>query len=161
MNRILFLLLLFLPFTLQAKYIFDETFYIPIEELGFWKRGKQASSENGASLTRYLLANETETGWSKLLNIQFKDRQLVKGNTAEEAMRFEQSLSPQAKSEIILSQPNDITYIRSFPTGESEVVRMVMTKKGLHRAAYIKKGPFEAKERALWSDRLMNGVIGR
>lgn len=161
MKKILIFILLVLPFTLQAKYNFDETLFIPIEQTGTWKKGKEASSDEGSSLTRYLLETETQSNWSKLLTIQFKDRELVKGNTAEEAMSQEQLLSPAVMCVMIRNLPNDVVYERTFPSGEHELVRMVMTKKGLHRAAYLKRSPFEGEERSLWARRLMSGVVGK
>lgn len=161
MKKILTFILLVLPFTVQAEYNFDETLFIPIEQTGLWKKGNEASSDQGSSITRYLLETETQNNWSKLLTIQFKDRELVNGSTAEEAMSHEKSLSPNVTWVLIRNLPNDVVYERSFPSGEHELVRMVMTKKGLHRAAYLKRSSFEENERSLWVGRLMNGVIGK
>ncbi len=160
MKYIPFLLLLVLPFTLQAKYKFDETFFVPIEQTGMWKKGKEKATESGAALTRYILETETQNNWSKLLTIQFKDRHLVQGATALEAMSNEQTLSPNVSWEVVTALPNDVVYTRHFPSGEYELVRMVMTKKGLHRAAFLKRGAFEPSEQAIFIERLKNGVVG-
>lgn len=161
MKKILFSLLFILPFSLSAKYKFDETVFIQLEQSEVWKKAKETSSEQGSCLTRYILDSENEINASKILTIQFKDKQIVQVRTAQEAMAREQQMSPQAQWKIIRSQPNDILYERTFPTGEHEIVRMVMTKKGLHRAAFLKRGPLEEDERASWTQRLMNGVVGR
>ncbi|MCH9627054.1 MAG: hypothetical protein S4CHLAM2_06880 [Chlamydiales bacterium] len=161
MKKILLLAVLAFPLTLQAKYKFDETVFIPIEETGSWKVGKQTASEQGASLTRFVLESETESDWSKLITIQFKDRQLIQGKTAEEAMNQEQALSPLASIHVLKRLPNDVTYERTFPAGEHEIVRMVMTKKGLHRVACLKKGSFEHSEQKQWIECLTSGVVGR
>jgi len=160
MKKVIVLLLLILPFTLQAKYKFDETLFIPIEQTGVWKKGKQTSSEDGASLTRFMLESETQKNWSKLITIQFKDRHLIQGSSAEEAMMNEQRLSPLGTWALIKNQPNDVIYERAFPAGEHELVRMIMTQKGLHRVAYLKQGPFDVSERSQWVGRLMNSVVG-
>lgn len=160
MRKILVLVLLVLPFTLQAKYKFDETLFIPMEQTDVWKKMKESSTENGYCMTRFVHGDKTETNWTELLTIQFKDHQLIQGATAEEAMANEQKMSPLAKWNLIRSYPNDVIYERSFPEGEHELVRMVMTKKGLHRAAYLKRGSFEENEREIWINRLRNGVVG-
>lgn len=161
MKKILILLLLIIPFTLQAKYKFDETFFIPLEQKDAWKKAKESATQDGYCLTRFVHGDKTEGNWTELLTIQFRDRNLIQGMTAQEAMANEQKMSPLAKWQLIKSDPNDVIYERSFPGGEHELVRMVMTKKGLHRAAYLKRGAFEESERSAWIDRLMSGVIGR
>ncbi len=158
MNKIATLLLLLMPFTAQAKYNFNETLFIPIEQTSIWQKSKQSATEEGTSITRFVQGAAN----SELLTIQFKDRELVQGRTAEEAMKYEQSLSPLADWVVIKSLPNDIIYERTFPSGEHELVRMVMTKKGLHRAAFLKRGsPIATNQRSDWLERLSGGVIGR
>ena len=161
MKKYVFILLLLItPLVLQAKYKFDETIFIPLEQSSEWKLGKQDVSKDGICVTQYVLAYENASNWSKLLTIHFKDHAHVKSETAREAMKQEHQMSPMATIELITNQPNDITYERTFPSGEREIVRMVMTKKGLHRAAYLKKGPLNDSERQFWVNRLQSGVIG-
>ncbi|MCC5832479.1 MAG: hypothetical protein JJU12_05480 [Chlamydiales bacterium] len=160
MRKILVLILLVLPFTLQAKYKFDETFFIPLEQTDAWKKMKESCDQEGYCMTRFVHGEGTESNWSELLTIQFKDRHLIEGATAEEAMANEQRLSPLAKWRLIRNYPNDVIYERSFPLGEHELVRMVMTEKGLHRAAYLKRGAFDETERRTWIECLTSGVVG-
>lgn len=155
-------LLCITPWGLEAKYRFDETVFIPLPNHipQKWKIERQNAQDTGASVTHYLLESETAQNWTQLLNIQFKDRQLMMSRSAEEAMKEEASQSIGVNCTIHSKNPNDLIYERAFPSGEHEVVRMIMTKKGLHRAAYVKRGPFLESERIQWIDRLSKGVIG-
>lgn len=157
------LFFLLLPFYLHAaKYKFDETIHIPFnnQELQLWKVGYQNANDTGASSRRYIPSEESMEHWTKLLNIQFKDRNLLQITSAVEAMASEASQSKGVSYKIYSQTPNDLIYERSFPSGEHEIVRMIMTKKGLHRAAYVKKGPFDESERNQWVSKLSNGMIG-
>ncbi|MFZ0566056.1 MAG: hypothetical protein WAM28_07720 [Chlamydiales bacterium] len=148
---------------LQAQYQFDETVFIPLKEgeLEQWKIEHQQTTQNGISSTRYIPSSETTNNWTKLLNIKFHDRSLLHVNTALEAMQQEQTSSPRVLCSVLNQHPNDLTYERAFPTGEHELVRMIMTKKGLHRISYVKRGPFDQEERNYWLDRLMSSVVGK
>lgn len=152
-----------LPIGLQAKYQYSETVFVPLpeKEIESWILGYQNVKENGLAITRYVLQTEEGKDWTKILNIHFKDKQHTTATTALEAMEQERILSPDAQSRLISHNINDCLYERSFPTGEHEIVRMIMTKKGLHRIAYIKRGNFDEKEKRDWISRLMSGVVGQ
>lgn len=169
----LFFALLIAPLGLQAKeqtkeqsknkYRFAETVYVPLPQnaLHKWKLGFQkADEEKGSAVTRYILETETTKEWSQLLNIQFKDKSLVKVESAEAAMRAEADKSRVVNHKVHSQNPHDVLYERQFPTGEHEIVRMIMTKKGLHRVAFVKKGPITKEERTQWVERLSKGMIG-
>lgn len=148
--------------SLEAKYRFDETVFIPLPNHipHQWKIERQTTQDKGASVTHYLLESETDQNWTQLINIQFKDRQLMTSRSAEEAMQEEASQSIGVNCYIHSKNPNDLIYERTFPSGEHEVVRMIMTKKGLHRAGYVKRGSLSESERSQWIERLSTGVIG-
>ena len=161
-NNLLFLLC-FLSLPLHAQYSFDETIFIPLqeEELRDWKMEYQKATDDGTCTTRYIPRSETTPHWSKLLNIQFKDRSLIQVSTALEALEQERKSSPEVFCRVLNQHPNDLTYERSFPTGEHELTRMIMTKKGLHRISFVKRQPFEEDEKNYWLDHLMRSVIGK
>lgn len=159
----LVLMLLITPLGLQAKYHFGETVYMPLPQniLHKWTMGFQkADEEKGSAVTRYILETESNKDWSQLINIQFKDKKLVKATSATEAMQQEASKSRVVSQKVHSQNPDDVLYERDFPTGEHEIVRMIMTKKGLHRVAYVKKGPITKEERTLWVERLAMGKVG-
>jgi hypothetical protein len=57
---------------------------------------------------------------------------------------------------------NDLTFEKIFPTGMHELVRMIMTDKGLHRIGYVKRdGPFTELDRSQWMSRLAQGTVGK
>ena len=161
MIKSLILFLFLAPFTVGAAYNFDETVSLPLEHSEMWKRGRQASQENGFCLTHYQLKDESENQWSKLITIHFKDLSLVKGASAQEAMVEEQQKSPTVKCTWVQHAPDDLIYERSFPLGERELVRLIKTDKGIHRIAYVKKGPWEENERSAWTERLKKAKIQR
>jgi hypothetical protein len=147
----------------KSKYHFEETVYVPLPQslMHKWKLGIQkADEEKGASVTRYILESETMENWSQLLNIQFKDKELVKAKSAESAMEIEVSKSQHVNYKVLSHNPHDVLYEREFPTGEHEIVRMILTKKGLHRVAYVKRGPLTQEERSQWIGRLSKGMLG-
>lgn len=146
----------------RRKYVFeDETLLRHLKQFEARILGYQNVKENGLATTRYILEAEEGKNWTKILNIHFKDKQHITATSALEAMEQERVLSPDAKSLLITQTINDCLYERSFPTGEHEIVRMIMTKKGLHRVAYIKRGSFDESERRDWIARLMSGVVGQ
>lgn len=166
MKKVLFFLIsltAFFPAITEAKYQFNETIFmqLPTQEKDVWVVGHQDNKENGLSVTRYMLQSELGQNWTKMLNINFKDKQHISASTALEAVEQERVLSPEAQSRILSQHINDLVYERSFPTGEHEIVRMIMTKKGLHRVAYIKRSSIDQQERTEWMRRLMSGVIGQ
>jgi hypothetical protein len=148
----------------EAKYIFEETVYVPLPEarLNKWVRGTEKADVNkGIAVTRYILETETMKNWTQMLNIQFKDKKHVQVESAEAAMKEEASKSNSlVKLKVLSKNPHDILFERDFPTGEHELARMIMTKKGLHRIAYIKRGPLSDEERTQWVDRLSQGMLG-
>ncbi len=147
----------------EAKYIFEETVYVPLPQnaLNKWKLGLQKADEKkGSTVTRYFLESETENNWTQLINIQFKDTKLVKLDSAESAMQEESAKSQVVNQKVHFQNPHDVLYEREFPTGEHEIVRLIMTKKGLHRVAYVKKGPMTKEERIAWVQILSKGMIG-
>ena len=147
----------------EAKYIFEETVYIPLPQDGLkkWKLGLQKADEKkGSAVTRYFLESESASNWTQLINIQFKDTKLVKHGSAESAMQDEASKSQVVNQKVHFQNPHDVLYERAFPTGEHEIVRLIMTKKGLHRVAYVKKGPLTKEERVAWVQLLSKGMIG-
>lgn len=148
--------------SLYAKYNFEETVYVPLptDMVEKWTLGYQNADEKGTAVTRYVLESESVGSWSQLLNIQFKDKELVKATSAADSMKQEAARSTLATYKIYSENPHDILYERDFPSGEHEIVRMIMTKKGLHRVAFIKKGAITEAERTLWIDRLSRGMIG-
>lgn len=149
--------------SLQAQYQYDETVFIPLQEdeLNKWKIEHQTTTEDGISSTRYIPSSENTANWSKLLNIKFHDRNTLHASTAMEAMQREQTSSPRVLCNVLNQNINDLTYERAFPTGEHELVRMIMTKKGLHRISYVKRGPFDQEERNYWVERLMSSIVGK
>ena len=147
----------------EAKYIFEETVYVPLPQHGLkqWKLGLQKADEKkGSAVTRYFLESETASNWTELINIQFKDSKLVKLDSAESAMQEEAAKSQVVNQKVHFQNPHDVLYEREFPTGEHEIVRLIMTKKGLHRVAYVKKGPLTKEERIAWVQLLSKGMIG-
>jgi hypothetical protein len=158
----LLIILLFIPTAIQAKYQYQETVYIPLPKSAIqkWKLGYQKANENGAAVTRYILESETIEYWTQMLNIQFKDRKLIKGATAKEEMENENAKSKWVTTKIHTDLPNDLIYERSFPSGEHEIVRLIMTKNGIHRAAYIKRGPLPQEEKNRWIELLSLGTVG-
>ncbi|MEZ5315655.1 MAG: hypothetical protein R3E91_05575 [Chlamydiales bacterium] len=155
---ILFILFVFISH-LEASYTFDETFLIPFEEKNIWKKVKESADDNGSSISHFIGEEENGANWPELLTIQFKDSHLIEGSTAEEAMISEQKKSPLVKWQIIRNDPNDVIYERFFPKGEHELVRMIMTKKGLHRAAYLKQKAFNENEKTAHIHCLIKGTI--
>ena len=147
----------------ETKYIFEETVYVPLPQEGMkkWKLGLQKADEKkGSAVTRYILDSETTSNWTQLINIQFKDTKLVKVESAELAMQEESARSQVVNQKVHFQNPHDVLYEREFPTGEHEIVRLIMTKKGLHRVAYVKKGPITKEERIAWVQLLSKGMIG-
>lgn len=145
-------IVLFLPLALMAK----ETVSIPLPQiLTKWKMGFQDECT-----TRYYLENETTERWSELVNIQFKERKLVKCSTAIEAMKKESLLNHRVIYKIHSQSPNDLIFEKIFPTGVHEIVRMIMTDKGLHRIGYAKtEPPFTEIDRSQWLERVANAEI--
>jgi hypothetical protein len=163
----LVLALLIIPSALQAKqtkYKFEETVSITLPRTYFanWKLCYQKTYEAGAAVTRYILETETMDNWTQLINIQFKDRKLIESSNAMEVMRQEATFNKWVTYKIHTQSPNDLIYEKIFPTGEHEVVRMIMTEKGLHRIGYAKRdAPFTEAERARWVELLSSGTINK
>jgi hypothetical protein len=146
-----------------AKYHFKETIHMSLPQniLNKWKLGVQkADKDKGTAVTRYILEKESIDKWSELVNIQFKDKKLVTAKSAEEAMKEEASKSKNVTSKVHYKNPHDVLYEREFPTGEHEIVRMILTRTGLHRVAYIKRGPLTNEDRTQWVELLSKGMIG-
>ncbi len=159
----LLLTLLLLPFGLEAKYRFDETVYfnLPAEEKAKWKRGSQnGHEEKGVSVTRYFLEGEDEKKWTQLIDVHFTHSEVLTKESAEEMMKDEILKSKISALKVHWQSPQDLLYERSFPTGEHEVVRMILTKSGLHRIAYVKKAAITEGERQEWIAILSKGKVG-
>lgn len=146
------LMVMFVPLALMAK----EKVSIPLPQiLTKWKKGFQDECT-----TRYFLENETTERWSELVNIQFKERKLVKCSTAVEAMKQESLLNHRVIYKIHSQSPNDLIFEKIFPTGVHEIVRMIMTDKGLHRIGYAKTtSPFTEIDRSQWIERLTKAEV--
>jgi hypothetical protein len=154
---------LLIPLNLQAKYNFEETVFFPLPHiLSKWKVGYQQTRPDGSSITRYILENETMENWTQLVNVQFKDHRQFKCVDAVEAMKQEASDNRSVTYKVHSQAPDDLIFEKIFPTGEHELVRMILTKRGLHRIAYAKRdGPFTETDRSQWLDRLSRGTIER
>lgn len=154
--------MLLIPVGLQAKYRFEETVHVPLPHLYLskWEVGYQNINKAGTVVTRYFLNTESKNNWTQIINIQFKDKVHLKGANVEKAMEQEALKSSWVTSKIHSQTEDECIYVRDFPTGEHEIVRMIMTEKGLHRVAYIKRGPLSKDERAQWIERLAQGKVG-
>lgn len=155
-------MMLTIPILSYAKYSYTETMHVPLgqNEEKLWKKGYQNATETGAASTRYIPAGEDIQHWTQLLNIQFKDRSLLKATSAVEAMTEEASLNENVSYKIHSQTPNDVLFEKIFPTGENEIARMVMTTKGLHRIGYVKKEKLTSRESHDWLAKLAHGQIG-
>jgi len=140
-----------------------ETVSITIPQvLSHWKVGCHKELKNGQSTTRYIPENETMANWTQLVNIQFHERNLVKGSDALQAMKQEAVFNQGVFYQMHIEKDNDILFEKVFPTGVHELVHMVMTDQGLHRIAYVKRnGPFENLDRQQWMDYLLKGSPAR
>lgn len=146
----------------ESKYHFEETVHLSLPHLYLskWQVGHQHIRKTGMATTRYMLSTESKDYWTQIVNIQFKDKAHLKVKTVEEAMNEEAKKSIWVNSKILSKKKNDVIYERDFPSGEHEIVRMIMTKKGLHRVAYIKKGPISQDDKKQWIERLTEAKVG-
>jgi hypothetical protein len=156
--------IVYLPIQLQAKnsnYHFEETVQIqlPTLYLSKWEKGHQSVKKAGITTTRYYLNTESKDFWTQLINIQFKDKAHLDGATLEQAMQEEGAKSRWVTTKIHTKKENDILYERDFPSGEHELVRLIMTKKGMHRISYVKRGILSKEDKTQWIERLSQGEV--
>jgi hypothetical protein len=145
-------MILFVPFVMVAQ----ERVSISLPQiLSKWKMGFQDQNT-----TRYFLERESCDKFSEIVNIQFKERKIVKCSTAAEAMKQESLLNHRVIYKVHAQGTNDLIFEKIFPTGVHEVVRMIMTDKGLHRIAYAKtEALFTESDRSQWIERLAKAEI--
>jgi hypothetical protein len=137
-----------------------ELFYIPMPYIfAKWKVGCQKMQSNGSTTIRYVLEHETMENWTQLVNVQFKERGVAHCSDALQAMQQEAALNKGVAFKVHAKSENDVLFEKSFPSGMHELVRMVMTEKGLHRIAYTRRdAPFEEIDRNQWLERLAKGL---
>jgi hypothetical protein len=149
------------------KYNFSEIIVLAIPKnqlVHEFKEVTRSATPNGLTLRELIPPNESLENWSKMLTIQFLDKKLLPSSDLRNNLKL---LYMQAKEKyqglvwnVIEQSPETSTYEWACPYGfrsipaQYEIVRLIMTKKGLHRAAITKKSPFSDSERQLWLQRL-------
>jgi hypothetical protein len=141
-----------------------ETVYVPAENSG-WKIGHGTNRAN-ATLLEFIPSEETISSWSRMFTIQFLEG-------ARDAPRdFARVLQAQATSRcsntrwnVLSEDASSITYqwsISDCPghVDETEIARLLKGNDGLHRIAYVRKGPtLEASEQAKWLEAFSKAYV--
>lgn len=155
--------LLTLPGALQAKYGITEKALLPLPNiLSHWKLATEHNETDGSCLTRYILEQETMENWSELVNIQFTESGRLNCSDALQALKQEVALNKSVTYKIYEQQEDSLLFEKIFPSGERELVRMIMTREGLHRLAYVKRHAMMTDvDREQWIARLKQTTIER
>ena len=105
--------------------------------------------------------------WTELVTVQFFEKEFYKKTPEEHILAQLGAIEQMAvntqkmfQKSVISNKTTDIVYEWIFDKGsESEIARVVQTKKGLYHFHYCKKGIISKQERQQWIDLLNKAKI--
>lgn len=144
-----------------------ETTFVPFDATG-WRVGHAKDAGRGVgTITEFVRQGESIDDWSELITIQLIED--LKGREADEAVAelFEDQVTDYAHVEhgVIESDEWSVLYEWSIHDSaphpdQHEIARMIEGEQGVHRVAYVKKGPRLAdEERSRWIQLLRNAYV--